>query len=86
MALISTVDFLQVSRFEWLVRVLPSGLKFSSNFFHARVFLLSFQSPQKAKQRPGISGVLFEIGTKHRFRPTAWPFNNNALPRDSRTG
>ena len=33
---------LQVSEFEWPVRVFPSDLKFSSHFFHAGALLLSF--------------------------------------------
>jgi len=52
-------DSLQVSQFECHIRILPSGRKFSSNFFDVGTLLLGFQRPQKTKQRPRISGVLF---------------------------
>jgi hypothetical protein len=35
-----------------------------SNFFEVGTLPLSLQTPQEAKQRAGISGVLFEIGAK----------------------
>ena len=64
--------YLQVSQFKWHVRVFPSRLEFSSNFFHVGSLFLGFKTPENPKQLPRISGVLFEIGTKHSFRPTCF--------------
>jgi len=50
---------LQIFERECRVRIFPGCLKFSSNLLSGIVLLLGFQSIQKAKQRAGISGILF---------------------------
>lgn len=60
-------DSLEILDFERHVRALPGDLKFSPNPFRVGGLLLGLQTLQKAKQRPGISRVLLQIGAKYCF-------------------
>jgi hypothetical protein len=57
----------EISNFDRDVRVFPCGFKFSPNPFRVGGFSLSLQTLEKAKQRAGISWILFQITAKHCF-------------------
>jgi hypothetical protein len=58
---------LEILEREWRIRICPGCVKFRSNLLSSIVLVFSFQGVQKAKQRARISGILFQISSKHGF-------------------